>query len=336
MMSYILFSPRRFLLLAGIFLLIFFPSLSLKAQILVDLSIKRTLYIAYEPLLATVRITNLSGNRLLLADVEDKKWFGFQIETLDGRPIPPLDPNYEIPPIQIEAGESITRTVNLTQLYPLGDFGSYRVSASVFATELNNYFSSPPLTVEITEGRLLWQQTVGVPGNNTERTLSLLSYRLTQRTALYLRIEDKQAGIVYCTHNLGDYIAYGKPDILLDFQNTIHVLQNTSPREFVYSKIGLDGKILQRTSLQAPKERPQLKRTSDGAVVVIGGFAYDPRATPTPTVIAKLSDRPPALPLPSASPETKKGRGKTPPPTPTQTTKHLPKSKVSPTPLKID
>jgi hypothetical protein len=43
---------------------------SLHAQILVDLSIKRVLYIAYEPLLATVRITNLSGNPLLRADVE--------------------------------------------------------------------------------------------------------------------------------------------------------------------------------------------------------------------------------------------------------------------------
>ena len=49
---------------------------SLKAQVLVDLSIKRTLYIAYEPLLATVRITNLSGNRLLLADVEGKPHVG--------------------------------------------------------------------------------------------------------------------------------------------------------------------------------------------------------------------------------------------------------------------
>ena len=341
MMPPILFSAKRFPLLAALFLLGFFPILSLKAQVLVDLSIKRTIYIAYEPLLATVRITNLSGNRLLLADVEGKKWFGFDIETLDGRPIPPSDPNYEIPPIQIESGESITRTVNLTQLFPLSDFGSYRVRASVFATELNNYFSSPPLTIEITEGRLLWEQTVGVPGGgNATRTISLLSHRLTERTDLYLRIEDKEAGIVYCIHNLGDYIAYGKPDILLDTDNTIHVLQNTLPREFVYSKIGLDGKILQRGSLQAPKERPQLKRLPDGSVTVLGGIAYDPHATPPPATVAKLSDRPPALPLSSATPETSKKKSRSLAKPQTTATpkgpKQTPSPKASPTPTVID
>lgn len=68
----------RFLLLCCAMGALLLPAVG-RAQILVDLSIKRVLYVAYEPLLATVRITNLSGNPLLLADVESKKWFGFQI-----------------------------------------------------------------------------------------------------------------------------------------------------------------------------------------------------------------------------------------------------------------
>jgi hypothetical protein len=326
---------KRLLQLVAVLLLLS-QSGTLRAQVIVDLSIKRTLFLAYEPLLATVRITNLSGNQLLLADVEGKKWFGFEIETLDGRPIPPINPDYEIQPIQLGSGESISRTVNLTQLYPLTDFGSYRVRASVFATELNKYFSSPPLTVEITEGRLLWDQTVGVPSpdgsTSATRNISLLSHRLTDKTDLYLRIQDKEAGIMYCTHNLGSYISYGKPDILLDSDNTIHVLQNTSPREFVYSKVGLDGKILERTSLQAPKDRPALRRTADGSVTLIGGIAYDPRATPTPTQMPNLSDRPPALPLPSVTPETSKKKPKSPADHSTKKSSPTP----SPTPLKID
>src|SRR5665213_3984295 len=111
---------KRLLLLVGALLLLS-TSGALKAQVIVDLSIKRTLFLAYEPLLATVRITNLSGNQLLLADVEGKKWFGFEIETLDGRPIPPNNPDYEVQPLQLGSGESISRTVNLTQLYPMTD-----------------------------------------------------------------------------------------------------------------------------------------------------------------------------------------------------------------------
>lgn len=281
----------------------------LRAQVTVDLSIKRTIFVAYEPLLATVRITNLTGARLLLADVQAKKWFGFQIETLDGRPIPPSDSEYEIAPIQIEPGDSITRTVNLTQLYPLGDLGSYRIRASVYAAELSSYFTSPPLTVEITEGRLIWQQTVGVPGGagiaGATRTINLLTHRLADRTDLYLRIEDKQAGVIYCTHRLGDCISFGKPEIQLDSENGIHILQNNIPREFIYSKVGLDGKILERLTYSAPKDRPRLVRANDGTVAVQGGIPYDPKATPTPAVIPKLSDRPVALdaPIPSLTPE---------------------------------
>lgn len=311
------------------------------AQVTVDISIKRTIYVAYEPLLATVRITNLTGSKLLLADVQGKKWVGFQVETLDGRPIPPSDPNYEIKPIEIAPGDSITSTLNLTQLYPMGDLGSYRIRASIYAAELSSYFTSPPLTVEITEGRLIWQQTVGVPGEigttATSRTISLLTHRLADRTDLYLRIEDKHAGVIYCTHRLGDCISFGKPEIQLDAENTIHVLQNNIPREFIYSKIGLDGKILERLTYSAPKDRPQLARAADGSVSVIGGVPYDPKASPTPVVIPKLSDRPVAFdePMPSLSPDkpestaSKKAPAK---PSPSPSVKPRPAKKTPPIP----
>lgn len=334
------FLPLLRLLLAAATLLPWMSTAS--AQITVDLSIRRTIYVAYEPLLATVRITNLTGNKLLLADVEGKRWFGFQIETLDGRPIPPRDPNYEIDPIQVGPGESISRTVNLTQLYPLSDFGSYRIRASVYAAELSGYFSSPPLTVEITEGRLLWQQTVGVPGpsgvQGGTRTISLLSHRLSERTDLYLRIEDKPAGIIYCTHRLGDFIAYGKPEIQLDAANTIHVLQNNIPREFIYSRVGLDGKILERSTLSAPKDRPRLVRAQDGTVSVVGGLVFDPKATPTPGLIPKLSERPVALPTPEPAPTPlPKGKGKTKPtPAPVSKAPSTVKPTASPSPVRID
>lgn len=335
-------APRWTLLLPLLFSLLLLGEV--RAQLVVDLSIKRNLYIVYEPLLATVRITNLSGNQLLLADVEGKKWFGFQIQTLDGRPVPPNDPNYEIPPVQIGPGESITRTINLTQLYPITDFGSYRISASVHAAELSGYFGSPPLTVEITEGRLLWQQTVGVPGpeggSSETRVISLLSYRLTERTDLYLRIENKESGIVYCTHRLGDYIAYGKPDIMLDTVNDVHVLQNNRPRQFVYSKVGLDGKILERVTLNAPKDRPALRRNADGSVQVFGGIPFDPHATPTPIQIPKLSDRPVPMPTPApAATPTPKGGGKgaKPKPSPKSTPPSSPKppSRATPSPSPV-
>jgi hypothetical protein len=303
--------PRRLtwfaILLAGFFGLV--ATSTSRAQVTVDISIKRNIYVAYEPLSVIVRITNLSGRPLLLADIQGKKWFGFEVETLEGAPIPPNNSDREEKPLEIKAGESITCPYDLSQLFPLGDLGSYRVRARVYAAELSSYFTSPPLTVEITEGKVIWQQIVGAPAQeglqDSTRTISLLSHRLDDHTDLYLRIENKPAGVIYCTHRLGDYIAFGKPEILLDRENTIYVLQNNKPREFIFSKVGLNGKILERTPYSAPKDRPQLVEDQEGGVKVLGGIPFDPKATPTPFTPAKLSDRPAPMggEVPSLIPE---------------------------------
>ena len=151
----------------------------------------------YEPLICAVTITNLSGGTLSLADTPREKWFGFQIETVDGRPLPPIDPDYRNQPVEIEPGQRLTRLINLTPLYPLSEFGTYRVRAAIYPAQIGRYFVSPQLNVEITEGRQLWQQTVGIPGGAGEgktRTFSILAHRLPRTTMLYLRVEDKEAG----------------------------------------------------------------------------------------------------------------------------------------------
>ena len=108
--------------------------------------------------------------------------------------------------------------------------------------------------------------------------------------------------------------------------------------EFIYSKIGLSGKILDRATLSAPKDRPRLARAQDGTVAVVGGIPFDPKATPPPGLIPKLSERPVALPTPEPAPtSTPKGKakGKT-TPSPTSTIPDTAKPSATPAPVKID
>ncbi len=283
-----------------ILLLLIFPTPS-QAQIQVDVAFKRSLYMLYEPLICAVTITNLTGNTLSLADTPREKWFGFQIETVDGRPLPPIDPNYRNQPIEIGAGQRLRRLINLTPLFPLGEFGTYRVRATIFSAEIGRYFVSPQLNVEITEGRQLWQQTVGVPegaGEGKTRTFSILAHRLPRTTMLYLRVEDKEAGIVYCTTQLGRYITFGSPDVQIDGGNHIHILQNTAPKAFLYSYFNINGKVIKQQAYQLVQSRPYLVRKEDASVAVTGGTPYDPKATPPEQKLPKLSDRPVPLPTP--------------------------------------
>ncbi len=270
------------------------------AQVRVELSFKRSLYVLYEPIIATVSIDNLSGKPLLLENSGSNKWFGFNIETADGRIVPPVNADYELAPAAIGPGEKLSRAVNLTPLFPLRDPGPCRVKASVYVAEFGRYFSSAPLTVEITEGRPIWQQVVGVPGGGGRpelRTITLLSHRLSRTTRLYARIEDKENGKIYAMHQLGPFLTFGSPDVMLDVRNEIHILQNSAPKQFLYTHLGLQGEVFVQQAYLEVGTRPGLQKRHDGSVAVVGGKIYTPgEETAAQSAADKVGDRPVPLP----------------------------------------
>ncbi len=297
--------PTGFRLVATLLLLGAAPAV---AQIQVDLAIKRTLFLAYEPLLVSVTLRNLSGNPLPLTDSQAARWFGFQVETLDGRPIAPHDSSHVNPPIVLQPGEQLRRTVNLTPLFPIAEFGGYRVRASIHSAGHNRFFTSPPLTVEITDGRPVFRKTVGVPGTGVQRHISLLSHRLPSSTQLYIRIEDPERGRVLCTHRLGRLVSNGPPEVELDRNNDIHILQNSAPKEFLYSHIGLDGRVIARKAYTQTSRRPALRINADGSLAVSGARENLPPDTTHPAREHSLSDRP--VPLPGSSTDSSPADGR--------------------------
>lgn len=271
------------------------------AQVRVDISFKRKLYVLYEPLIATVTINNLSGRPLLLADSEHHRWFGFTIEAADGRLIPPINPDYSLAPAAVGPGEKLSRAVNLTPLFPLDEFGLYRVKATVYAPSFGQYFSSPPLALEITDGRAIWQEVVGVPGDSGRpelRTITLLSHKLSRSTRLYVRIEDKERGKIYATHQLGPFLTFGTPEVMLDVRNEIHILQNSAPKQFLYTHLGLQGEVLGQQAYREAGSRPNLVKQQGGTIAVVGGQPFVPGEEEAAAEAAadKLGDRPVPLP----------------------------------------
>lgn len=259
-----------------IFFLFFLFSIGLvQAQVTVDFSLERSLYLAYEPLLVTVTIHNFSGNTLLLADEEHQPWLSFHIETEKGTPLSLNQKETEIAPVSLAPGETWSQQIDLTRFYPLGDFGSYRLSTVVYVPAAHRYFHSPVHVVEITEGHLLSQQKIGVPlsgeGSPENRTVSLLSHRCSDHAVLYLRIEDPDRGIVLCTYPLGRMITPSAPEMLFDKKNQIYILQHEAPGVFLYTHLDLKGKVIERELWRALPERPKLIVTSQGAVRVNGG-----------------------------------------------------------------
>jgi len=281
-------------------LLVVGGSLTARAQVDVSISFKRSLYMVYEPIMCTVTITNMSGGTLDLDDTSREKWFGFQIETTDGRPLPPINSQYRNQPVQVESGQKLSRIINLTPLYPLSEFGTYRVRAAVFCKQFKRYFISPKVNINITEGRVLWKQIVGVPagaGAGSTRAFTLLSHRLPKRTMLYLRVEDRDNGVIYCTTQLGRFLSFGDPDVEVDSSSQVHILQNTAPKAFLYSHFDVNGKLIKQQAYQAYDTRPYLVNKGN-VISVIGGTPYELNVKPAEESLPKLGDRPVPMPTP--------------------------------------
>jgi hypothetical protein len=280
--------------------ILFLLAIAAFGQIQVDLKLPRLQYIAYEPVIATVGISNLAGRDLDLHDLPGQPWFGFEVTGQDGQIIGSTTTDSVQPPLKIELGKRVTRKINLTPLFAVHDFGTYHVRAHIYFADLGKYFYSPTKVFEVTDARPIWQRTVGLPSPmgsaGDVRTYSLLTNRFPDHTSLYVRVEDKDRGIVFATYSLGPIIAFDEPHAELDQSNQLHVLFCAAPRAWAYNRIGLNGELLTHASFMETRSRPRLVRLDDGNVKVAGGTMETTLNQQSRNAAPKLSERPPIMP----------------------------------------
>jgi hypothetical protein len=279
---------------------LFLFAVGAEGQIQVDLKFKRLQYIAYEPVVATVSITNLAGRDIELHAADGQPWLGFEITGNEEQPVAPMSAENTEPSLKVGTGQKVTHQINLTSLYPVHDFGTYHVRTNVYFADLGKFFYSQTRVFEVTDARPIWQQTVGIPDGvaapGDVRTYSLLTNRFPDHTSLYVRVQDKNSGIVYATYSLGRAIVFEEPQAEIDHANQLHVLHCSAPRAWAYSRIGLNGELLAHSSFMETKSRPRLVRAGNGEVAVRGGVVESPAAQGSRGTAPKLSARPPGLP----------------------------------------
>jgi hypothetical protein len=283
-------------ILAAICIFVF--ATAAEAQVQVDLKFKRLQYIAYESVVATVAITNLAGRDIELHDADGQSWLGFEITGSEEQPIAPLSGANREPPLKIQAGQRVTRQIDLTPLYPVHEYGAYHVRTNVYFADLGKFFYSGTRVFEVTDARPIWQQTVGVPGasgSDEVRTYSLMTNRFPNHTSLYVRVQDKDTGVVYATYSLGRTIAFEQPQAEIDRANQLHVLHCAAPRAWSYARVGLNGELLEHSTFMETRTRPHLVHSGGGEVAVRGGMVEAP-AQSSGGKAPKLSARPPGAP----------------------------------------
>jgi hypothetical protein len=283
-----------------------------QAQISVTMEPTKKLYVAYEPVTVAVSITNRAGRDIVLAS-RGTPWLSFSVTDSNGNLVSPGG-STAFEPVMIPAGQMLSRKINVNSMYPMGQKGIYRVSASVYFPQLDRYFQSQPSTIQVSDGRELWRQVVGVPegreGEGTYRRYTLLSFNTGSERLLYVRVQDDRTGAVFTTFSLGQFIAIREPEWTIDGLNQLHILQLGAPRTYAHTIIDVDGQVVSRkVYYEATGQKPQLAPTGTGEIVVAGGISEeDANRNPLGPAIHMISERPEGLggpeiatPLPAES-----------------------------------
>jgi hypothetical protein len=287
--------PRLFLLLV----LSLLGLASAQAQLEVTVELPRRAYLRGESIEAEVTIRNLSGHVVVLADTPLAHWFGFDVTRGADTPIGTYNAGYKNDPIDIDAGKTVKRTVDLLKLYPVNELGAYKVQAAIYLPELKKFFTSDPVNLDITDGKVLWRQTAGVPdgkeGSGDLREFSLVLFQKPQSLELYARVEDEATNNILATYPIGKMIAGTTPMRELNDDNTLYILHMNAPSQYALSKVGINGEWMGQTLWSSPTGRASVRRKPSGEMVVLGAQRIQQAPGGGP-LVPKLSDRPVKVP----------------------------------------
>jgi hypothetical protein len=284
---------NRFLLFAVILLS---PMSELRAQLATSLSMNKKTYVAGEPIIAEIIVTNHSGRELTLASTRALPWLSFVVTNTKGNPVPTRKLNV-FGAMKIKAGESLAKTVDLNEFFLLDNQGNFAASAVV--RDPNGAVQSAStnrMLFNLSPGRLYWSQKIGISNNSSSHTreLKLMTFSDGQKTQLYAQVVDGRTGTFISTFPLGDALMLRKPMVTLDGKQRMHVMFLSTPSMWVHCQVSADGKLVARDFHQrAAQGDPILMAYGDGSVRVVNSIVYDPKAVEAERAkIRKATDRP--------------------------------------------
>lgn len=243
-----------------------------RAQLDLRLETPKSSYLQYAPIPVTVRLKNLGGEELVLAEGEKGPWLEMIVQSTDGivlNPDRPLTP----PALTLKPGESRNLPLDLAPHFLVREPGGYRVRASVRLSS-GSTLMTEPLSFLIGRGEIVWS----VPrGEGKERRIfSLVKFYEDPNVGLYLRVEVPEQNLVYPTRRLGPFLPLGKPTAEFDSENHLHLLYTVAPGQHRITVVNQDGAPLREENRQETLEKPRLKKSPDGLVDVEGGTVILP------------------------------------------------------------
>ncbi|HNQ90252.1 MAG TPA: hypothetical protein PKM73_16670 [Verrucomicrobiota bacterium] len=296
-----------------------FAAAGVLAQVTVQVEFEQDQYLADERLRCAVRIVNFSGRSLLLGDYPE--WLDITVEGdrhfVVGRTgDPPV-----VEPFVLPTSGRATRWVDLVPYFNIGQPGRYQVTATVRIAELGMEITSKPAAVNITAGALVWKQEFGIPDRTAEggagpevRRYALVQSLTRKNMTLYVRVTDAYDTKVFRVVEAGPMLTFSRPEAQIDRRVRLHLLWQTSAKQFTYVVVNPDGEMETRQTYQQMDARPALRVDDAGSIRVHGGYRRvgpydipkpDPAALEPAFAPVAGTNAPVAVPAPASENTTK-------------------------------
>jgi hypothetical protein len=266
-----------------------------QGQLTTSLKLSKRSYLAGEPVVAVVTITNHAGRELTFYGDGRRQWLDFMVRNNRGEMVTPRG-NTNFGKMTIRAGESLAREVNLNQHYHLSEPGNFSVAAIVHMPGSDGQGSSTNrVSFNQSPGSPYWTQKVGLPDKpGHTREFRILNFHGDEKTQIYAQVVDGRTGQSVRTFVLGDVLMLRKPLVTVDRLQRMHVMFLATPSMWIHCQIDTEGKLVDRQIHQRGAHGdPKLLTFGDGTVSVANSIPYDPKAAAEERAkIRKASDRP--------------------------------------------
>ena len=265
-------------------------------QLVSSLRLSKSQYVAGEPVIAIVTITNHSGRDLVLQSRDRLPWLDFLVKNSNGSPVNAPKQRSTFGALKIGVGQSMAREVDLSQHFNLSEPGNFSVAAVVrMPDQPSGDTGTNRVIFSLNPGRPYWAQKIGIasrPGQTRE--YRVLNFSGEQKSELYAQVIDNTTGRAVRTFLLGDSLSIRKPTVTIDRSQRMHVLFLSTPTMYVHCEVDSDGRLINRQIHQiAGQGDPMLVTSAKGEVAVANSIPYDPKAIEAQRKqTKKASDRP--------------------------------------------
>ena len=265
-------------------LLALFSTVVAFAQVGLEASLNRDVYMQYERIYVCLTMRNNSGRPLLFGkDPALQGFLMFDVRDERERPMPKKGKEeISVTGLLLQPGEVKKMIFRLDNYYDFTRCGRYRIHAYISHNLLKNEFRSNDVTLSVESGVTEWSHTVGLPdlegkknAEREERTYSVRKLKTGNELAYYLFVESEKQ--IFCVVKIGKVFGIEKVQAEVDNFSRLHLLIPMSSRVFNYQAFGVNGERLENTYWRISDSIPGLFRDAKtGRVRRVGGAKARP------------------------------------------------------------